>query len=92
MTLPKKQHVVPPSPLTHGIVGGWRQATFDLEELRNYLDSTSDVRCVIRDDSGEVIGIADVNLMREALVSVWGNSPISKQDSLSHRRQQLQHE
>lgn len=59
--------VSPPTPTWCKVEDGHGEARFDAGELRAYLEATSDASWVIRDDAGNVVGIASVNLMREAL-------------------------
>jgi hypothetical protein len=60
---------MPPSPLKlWDEETGVRHATFNPEELKNWLDTTKDSRLIIRDRNGQVAGILQVNSLRES----WG--------------------
>ena len=50
--LMKDQPIKPPKPLTCTIKNGRGQATFNPEELRRYVESTTDASFVVEDDEG----------------------------------------
>jgi hypothetical protein len=47
--------------------GGIGRATFDLEELKRFVQETKDTRLVVRNEAGEIIGILQVQPIREFL-------------------------
>jgi hypothetical protein len=47
---------------------GTRQATFDRKELTAFLERTSAISGVIRNDIGEIVGIARIRPLREMLL------------------------
>ena len=55
-----------PKPLTYKEnEDGTRQATFDRKELSTFLEGVSAVSGVIRNDSGEIVGIARIRPLQE---------------------------
>lgn len=58
--------VSPPKPTWCKVEDGHGEARFDSDELRAYLEATSDKSWIIRDDAGNVVGVSSVTLMREA--------------------------
>lgn len=57
-----------PKPLTYvEHADGTREATFDRNELKLFVDGTSEPSAVIRGDNGKVVGIARIHPLREML-------------------------
>lgn len=46
---------------------GTREATFDKQELKSFIDGISATSAVIRNDAGEIIGITRIRPLREML-------------------------
>ena len=61
--------VVPPKPTWCKVENGHGEARFDAEALRTYLETTSDKSWIMRDEIGNVVGVANVNVMREAYLA-----------------------
>lgn len=58
--------IAPPKPKWSKVEDGHGEARFDSEELGAYLQATSDQSWIVKDEAGEVVGVANVALMREA--------------------------
>jgi hypothetical protein len=56
-----------PKPTACDLASGVGRATFDLEELKQFVQETKDTRLVVRNEVGEVVGVLRVQPIREFL-------------------------
>jgi hypothetical protein len=60
------EHPTLPKPLVYKVNdNGTRQATFDKNELKSFVEGTSAISGVVRNDAGEIVAIAKIRPLRE---------------------------
>jgi hypothetical protein len=57
----------PPKPTMYGVRDGFGRATFNLEELKQFVRETKDTRLVVRGENGDVVGVLQLRPIRELL-------------------------
>jgi hypothetical protein len=56
-----------PKPTACEIASGIGRATFDIKELKQFVQETKDTRLVVRNEAGDVVGVLQVQPIREFL-------------------------